>query len=1301
MVFNFREGENQSHIANLLSEYDMTVMDYPRHYEGCPILTMEIIHHFLRSSESWLLLGQQNVLLMHCERGGWPVLAFMLAALLIYRKQYTGEQKTLDMVYKQAPRELLQLMSPLNPLPSQLRYLQYVSRRNVGSEWPPLDRALTLDCIILRLVPTLDAEGGCRPIFRIFGQDPFMVADKTPKVLFSTPKRSKLIRHYKQADCELVKIDIHSHIQGDVVLECISLDDLEHEEMMFRVMFNTAFIRANILMLNRDEIDVLWNSKDQYPKDFRAEILFSDMDTASSLIPVELPSNEEKEGLPVEAFAKVREIFSSVDWSDPKADVALNVLHQIQATSVISEKLKSSGAQYDTTNLLLDSSPVKKTKKQKKPEDRSGGEAPVKHSIPPLEPSQDDHTTIKKVEAQEKQALKQRPIFSLEPSQDAGLSVQKVEVKETQASAQQPDPAKLISQRLPRTSLSAPILNANSLQGSSIPVSRYHSAPSALGITALLQDHAASKTDEIIDPLTKSSIPSISPPILNISRSMQSRTVLNSPLPQPLPVLPLQPPLSSNSVGPQSSLSGLFDFPATKISSPLPPSPAPASPFLVESSSDIAESLSPNASSPTHVISTVASSFGNNSSPSPLSASEVSASAASLISGVPSTKSLAAVSKPPPPPPSPRPQTALGSGSSALVPPSPPPPPPPPPPPLRTVPASGFTIVPPSPPPLPPSSDPVSGFATTPPPPPPPPFPRSDPASGSVSTPPAPLPTPPLPSHSSRALGSMAAPPVPPPPPPRSAPLRGSMVTPPPCPPQSGFLPSSTVIAPAAPPLPPPGSGPVSGSISTPSAPPPPPPPGLTQRASISKNSATIPPPPPRPLTGGNNGPVPPTPNPPTAPLHPKGRILSRSGPRNQVQQKKANLKPYHWLKLTRAMQGSLWAEAQKSDDSLKAPEFDMSEIESLFSVASTSDSTHGKSSHASGRKSDKIQLIDLRRAYNCEIMLTKVKVPLPDLMNFVLALDDSALDVDQVDNLIKFCPTKEEIDLLKFFLELMKVPRVESKLRVFSFKIQFQSQVSDLSSSLNVVNAASEEASLFSFHLLSLLAKALTICINITLLQSDQIRNSVKLKRIMQTILSLGNALNQGTARGSAIGFRLDSLLKLTDTRAKNSKITLMHYLCKVLAEKLPEVIDFPKDLMHLEASTKIQLKFLAEEMQAISKGLEKVVQELAASENDGLVSEKFCENLKEFLGSAEAEVRSLASLYSSVGRSADALALYFGEDPARCPFEQVVSTLLNFVRMFIRAHDENCKQLELEKKKMQKEAASPKLKTSALQAA
>lgn len=57
------------------------------------------------------------------------------------------------------------------------------------------------------------------------------------------------------------------------MLECISLDeDFEREQMMFRFMFSTAFIRSNILMLNRDEIDTLWDDKDKFPKDFRAEV---------------------------------------------------------------------------------------------------------------------------------------------------------------------------------------------------------------------------------------------------------------------------------------------------------------------------------------------------------------------------------------------------------------------------------------------------------------------------------------------------------------------------------------------------------------------------------------------------------------------------------------------------------------------------------------------------------------------------------------------------------------------------------------------------------------------------------------------------------------------------------------------------------------------------------------------------------------------------------------------------------------------------------------------------------------------
>ncbi|XP_028064461.1 formin-like protein 3 [Camellia sinensis] len=53
---------------------------------------------------------------------------------------------------------------------------------------------------------------------------------------------------------------------------------------------------------------------------------------------------------------------------------------------------------------------------------------------------------------------------------------------------------------------------------------------------------------------------------------------------------------------------------------------------------------------------------------------------------------------------------------------------------------------------------------------------------------------------------------------------------------------------------------------------------------------------------------------------------------------------------------------------------------------------------------------------------------------------------------------------------------------------------------------------------------------------------------------------------------------------------------------------------------------------MQAVSKGLEKVEQEFTALENDGAISASFQKALKNFLYTAEAEVRSLISLYSEV---------------------------------------------------------------------
>ncbi|XP_034916363.1 formin-like protein 18 isoform X3 [Populus alba] len=1035
MVFNFREGDNQSQISSVLSEFDMTVMDYPRHYESCPILSMEMIHHFLRSSESWLSLGQQNVVLMHCERGGWPVLAFMLAALLLYGKQFTGEQRTLDMIYKQGPRELLQLMSPINPLPSQLRYLQYVSRRNVGTQWPPLDRALTLDCIILRLVPGMDTEGGCRPIFRIYGQDPFMAADRNPKVLFSTPKRSRFVRHFKQADCELVKIDIHCHIQGDIVMECISLDsDYEREQMMFRVMFNTAFIRSNILMCNRDEIDTLWNAKDQFPKDFRAEILFSEMDSATSIAAIDLPGLEEKDGLPMEAFARVHEIFSNVDWPDTKTDVAQNVHQHIIAPQ---ENLDSSPQRAEIGNVLMESTLVKVQEKLKLKESENKTPSPTfitpmkqfmlsfepfsdtnsvreeaepqelkvaLQSVPSIKSSPDENSAGEKVEPQELEvALQFTP--SIKPSSDENSTQKKVEPQELQVALQLSAQSKLISQQVPQRLLSSPVSYSNSLQASPVPMSRYHGAPSNLGITALLYDHAASKGEEFVCPVTlslpSSAISSTVTGVLKIAPLSNVSSLRTPPLPTPL----------------QSSIGAPKTTEKPSPTCPIPPTPQPISISSVTELSKPAQlnqvstpgtpPCPPNSlQSSIETPKTIKKSFVSCSIP----AQSISKETDSLLSQHPQATSGSIYS---PLVPSPL-LSSLSASSSPVIKSSSSAPPAPPPPPsfLGALPSSADRNSYPAPPPLPPgmasmvassvTSQSLKNLAVVPGPPPPPP-PPSPPllagsALGPTNAPSVPPPPPPPPLHSGSALGPSTAPSVPPPPPPLHS---GSAL--------------GLTSAPSVPPTPPPHSSAVSSYNNAAHIPPVPPPPaplanGLSRTSSVASLSHA----------GVSNGNVPSVPGPPSgAPFSAKGRGMFRINAKNQP--RKANLKPYHWLKLTRAVSGSLWAEGQKADEASKAPEFDMSELETLFSAAAPNSdrgSTAGKSNRRTvGHKSDKIQLIELRRAYNCEIMLSKVKIPLPDLMSSVLALDDTALDVDQVDNLIKFCPTKEEMELLKIFL--------------------------------------------------------------------------------------------------------------------------------------------------------------------------------------------------------------------------------------------------------------------------------------------
>ena len=85
-------------------------------------------------------------------------------------------------------------------------------------------------------------------------------------------------------------------------------------------------------------------------------------------------------------------------------------------------------------------------------------------------------------------------------------------------------------------------------------------------------------------------------------------------------------------------------------------------------------------------------------------------------------------------------------------------------------------------------------------------------------------------------------------------------------------------------------------------------------------------------------------------------------------------------------------------------------------------------------------------------------------------------------------------------------------------------------------------------------------------------IRNSEKLKKILEIILAFGNYMNSGK-RGSVYGFKLTSLEALVETKSTDKTQNLLHYICNVVHSYFSEFADFMLEIRYVEQAAKVSL--------------------------------------------------------------------------------------------------------------------------------
>uniref|UniRef100_A0A8C6KMQ3 Dishevelled associated activator of morphogenesis 1b n=1 Tax=Nothobranchius furzeri TaxID=105023 RepID=A0A8C6KMQ3_NOTFU len=442
--------------------------------------------------------------------------------------------------------------------------------------------------------------------------------------------------------------------------------------------------------------------------------------------------------------------------------------------------------------------------------------------------------------------------------------------------------------------------------------------------------------------------------------------------------------------------------------------------------------------------------------------------------------------------------------------------------------------------------------------------------------------------------------------------------------PPGGPVPPSPVPAFAGVGLPPPPGG------MMPPPPPPPPPPGGP------------PPPPGRPPVGG----IPP---PPGAPLGPSLKKKSIPQPSNA-------LKSFNWSKLAEVRSGTVWMDV---DDARVFKILDLEDIEKTFSAYQRQQVFSPKEAEddtLSSKKVKELSVIDGRRAQNCNILLSRLKLSNEEIKRAILTMDEQEdLPKDMLEQLLKFVPEKSDVDLLeehkheldrmakpdRFLYEMSRINHYQQRLQSLYFKKKFAERIAEIKPKVEALTKASKE-----------------------------VLHSKNLKQLLEVVLAFGNYMNKGH-RGNAYGFKVSSLNKIADTKSSIDKnITLLHYLITILEKKYAKVLMFQNDLQSVPEAAKVNMTELEKDIGNLRSGLKSVESELEyQKKRPQEVGDKFVSVVSQFITVASF---SFSDVEDSLTEAKEAVK-HFGEDASKMQPDEFFGIFDQFLQAFTEAQQEN----------------------------
>ena len=382
--------------------------------------------------------------------------------------------------------------------------------------------------------------------------------------------------------------------------------------------------------------------------------------------------------------------------------------------------------------------------------------------------------------------------------------------------------------------------------------------------------------------------------------------------------------------------------------------------------------------------------------------------------------------------------------------------------------------------------------------------------------------------------------------------------------------------------------------------------------------------------TNSAGTPAAPDPNNPPVPKPPVGALAAKA---NEARGRKK--KPLHWAKVPKnLLNGTFWTTLDEGGIPL-----DEDEIDDLFGIDIAPQ-------FVVEQEEAKPEVLPHKRKHNINILLANLKMTADDIKDIIRVPTYKERETGSLQALLLVCPTAEEEQLLlqnqnlkdqvdktdAFMMELATLPGLRGKILCGLSAKTFNEEAIDVIRNMDTYAMIPVE-----------------------------VQNSIKLSKILEIMLSIGNFLNSGTGRGGAHGFKLEALAMISTVKDSKGD-SLLDYLVKLLRRNYPDMIPLD-DMPTLEKSATISLDGIGEDVQSLLDSVNNVTEQIKQMGDDPTLA-NFKNEMVSFSSEAEKVREEIVSLRALMMDKLQSMMGHFGErnKAARGRQEDVLRMLREF---------------------------------------